>query len=51
MAAVNPFALIEAVNSVALEHPETCQCLACRAAAGDRDALAEVCLLLAEAGV
>jgi hypothetical protein len=29
--------VVEAVNSVAIEHPDGCACLACRAAAGASD--------------
>jgi len=31
-----------AISSVALSHPETCDCLTCRAAAGDVDAFAQI---------
>jgi hypothetical protein len=41
------FTLQEAVASVALSHPERCDCLACRAADGDERAFAEVWLLVA----
>jgi hypothetical protein len=34
--------VLEAVNSIALEHPDGCRCHACRAAVGDRQALAEI---------
>ena len=40
--------VVEAVNSVALEHPSACRCLACRTAEGDSDALAQVMAALAE---
>lgn len=39
--------LVEAVNSVALEHPEACACVVCRAAHGDERAVAEVLAHLA----
>ena len=32
----------EAVNSVALSHPDDCECLACRAAHGEPQALGEI---------
>lgn len=32
----------EALNSVAIEHPEGCSCDICRAAGGDRDAFGRV---------
>jgi hypothetical protein len=41
--------LTEAVNSIALEHPESCVCIACRAAHGDPDALAQLMVALADA--
>lgn len=43
---MNIFMLIEAVNSVALEHDPSCDCIACRAAGGDQDALAQVAATL-----
>jgi hypothetical protein len=46
---MNLFMVIEAVNSVALEHPEGCRCLACRAANQEPGALEEVIMRL-EAG-
>jgi hypothetical protein len=33
--------LIDAVTNVALGHEEMCDCVVCRAAAGDRDAMEE----------
>jgi hypothetical protein len=42
------FMLVEAVNSVAIEHASSCTCLACRAANGDQDAWTELYLALAE---
>lgn len=36
----NLYVILEAAHSVALEHPERCECLACRAAGGDAVALA-----------
>ena len=39
---VNMFVLIEAINSVALEHAKECKCVTCRAAHGDQEALAQI---------
>ena len=36
------FMVKEAVNSVAIEHQNDCDCLTCKAANGDSDALAEI---------
>ena len=41
--------VVEAVNSIAVDHPGGCACLACRAAAGDVDALTEVMVAVADA--
>lgn len=41
---VNIFALIEAINSVAIEHAKDCECVTCRAAHGDQEALARIIL-------
>ena len=35
------FILKEAINSVAIEHGDDCDCTTCRAADGDHEALAE----------
>lgn len=35
---INGFLVREAVNSVAIEHPEDCDCTTCRAADGDTEA-------------
>jgi hypothetical protein len=34
--------MLEAINSVAIEHAEECDCVVCRAADGDVDALTEI---------
>ena len=39
---VHSLMLVEAVNSVALGHRDGCDCLACRAADGDVDAMLEI---------
>lgn len=44
----DPFMLTEAINSVALSHNEGCDCVACRAASGDQDALIELYAALAQ---
>jgi hypothetical protein len=36
----------EAVSSVALSHPDDCDCVACKASAGDSDALARILVML-----
>jgi hypothetical protein len=38
----------EAVASVAMEHAEDCACTACRAVAGDVDALTEIFAVLGD---
>lgn len=40
------FLLTEAINSVAMEHVVNCDCLVCRAAHGDREALGEILVQL-----
>jgi len=34
--------ITEAVNSVAIEHPEDCDCIVCKAADGDINSLVEI---------
>lgn len=36
------FMVEEAVNSIAIEHGDTCDCLICRAAAGDQRAWSDL---------
>lgn len=43
------FLVLEACNSVALEHADDCRCDVCLAAARDPDALARVLAAIAEA--
>lgn len=38
----------EAISSVAMEHPNKCNCTVCRAASGDKEAFAEILLADAE---
>jgi len=38
----------EAICSVALSHPDSCDCMVCRAASGDEAAMAEAMRALAE---
>jgi hypothetical protein len=40
------FTLIEAIHSVALEHPGDCPCVVCRAADGEMDALIEILVMM-----
>lgn len=40
----NAFAIVEAINSVALSHEADCKCITCKAAKGDKQALAEILL-------
>jgi hypothetical protein len=44
----NPFIVMEAIHSVALSHPEDCRCTTCRAAEGDKRALAEIFAAVAQ---
>lgn len=39
---IRHFIIREALNSVALEHPDDCECDTCLAANGNKDALARV---------
>lgn len=39
---IHHFVIKEAIHSVAMEHPSDCDCLTCRAADGDEEALVEI---------
>lgn len=46
---MNPWVFEDAISSVSLSHVETCGCLTCRAAGGDRAAWAQLYVALADA--
>lgn len=43
---INLFLLMEAIHSTALEHPNACNCLTCRAANGDKQAFDEIIIMV-----